>query len=67
MISFRRSYRGWLSHGRIVGERVYFEAAGVPGEFPGFGLLVVGLAGSEVSVEVAAQDDYGDPGCTGVV
>ena len=32
---------------------VHFEATCVPRELPGFGLLVVGLTGPEVSVEVA--------------
>lgn len=32
---------------------VHFEATRVPRELPGFGLLVVGLTGPEVSVEVA--------------
>jgi len=45
----------------------WFEATGVPGEFPGFGLLVVGLTGPEVSVEVAPQDDHGDRCCSGVM
>ncbi len=68
-----------LAHGRLsekplfgsrrglVGRRVYFEATCVPGEFPGFGLLVVGLTGPEVSVEVAPQNDHGDPSCSGVM
>ena len=50
---------------KIVESR--FEATGVPGEFPGFGLPVVGLIGPEVSVEVAPQNDDGDPSCSGVM
>jgi hypothetical protein len=46
---------------------VHFEATGVPGEFPGFGPLVVGLTVPEVPVEVAPQDDHGDPSCSCVM
>lgn len=43
------------------------EATLVPGESPGFCLLVVGLTGPEASAKVTPQNDHGDPSGSGVM